>query len=57
MKKCNAPLMTVSGLTLSLSTVDAQNPLGITVECSRKSHIVRVNESFDFIITAKNPGN
>ncbi|MBR5026743.1 MAG: hypothetical protein IKX48_16890, partial [Victivallales bacterium] len=33
----------------------ADNPLVITVECSRKSHLVHVNEPFEFIITANKP--
>ena len=33
----------------------SENPLNITVECNRKSHLVHVNEPFEFIITADKP--
>ena len=46
---------TASETAKSATDKAADNPLVITVECSRKSHLVHVNEPFEFIITANKP--
>ena len=40
---------------LTASAENSENPLKISVESSRESHLVRVNEPFEFIITANKP--
>ena len=46
---------TASEAAKSVTDKAAENPLVITVECSQKSHLVHVNEPFEFIITANKP--
>ena len=43
---------TASDTVKSVTAKNAENPLVINVECSRKSHLVHANEPFEFIITA-----
>ena len=60
MTMCGSILMgqvapTASDAGKSATVKAAENPLVVTVECSRKSHLVHTNEPFEFIITANKP--
>ena len=60
MTMCGSMLMgqvapTASDAGKNTTVKAAENPLVVTVECSRKSHLVHTNEPFEFIITANKP--